>query len=76
MSTGCIKEFFEVENYIEDVMKTTNPIGKSNTLNSVIELKVFLLCHSLFLEILTFCYPFQGTEFAKMGFVVFITFSI
>ena len=42
LHTGCIKEFSEVENYIENVMETTNPIGKFYTLKSVIELKVFL----------------------------------
>jgi len=30
--TGYIKEFSEVENSIENVMKTTNPIGKFYTL--------------------------------------------
>jgi len=63
--TGCIKEFSEVENYIENVMKTTNPIGKFYALKSVIKVKVFLLCHSLFLEIFDFHYPFQGIESAN-----------
>ena len=63
--TGCIKEFSKVENYIENVMKTTNPIGKFYALKSVIKLKLFLPCHSLFLENFDFLYPFQGIEFAK-----------
>ena len=63
--TGCIKEFSKVENYIENVMEATNPIGEFYTLKSVIELSVFLLCHSLFLEIFDFHHPFQGIEFAN-----------
>ena len=39
--TGCIKEFSEVENCIENVMETTNPIGKFYTLKSVVKVKIF-----------------------------------
>ena len=46
-------------------MEITNPIGKFYTLKSVIELKIPLLCHSLFLEIFDFDYPFQDIEFAN-----------
>ena len=63
--TGCIKEFSEVENYIEYAMKTTNPIGKSHGLKSVIKLKLFMLCHSLSVEIFDLHYTFQGIEFVN-----------
>ena len=39
--TRCTKEFSEVENYIENVMKTTNPIRKFYTLKSVKKVKIF-----------------------------------
>ena len=39
--TGCIKEFSVVENYIEDVMETTNPLGKFYTLKRVKKVKIF-----------------------------------
>ena len=46
-------------------MKTTNPIGKFYVLKTVIKLKLFLLCHSLFLEIFEFLSSIQGIEFAN-----------
>ena len=46
LDTGCIKGFFEVEK----VQQITNSISKFCALESVIKVKIFLLCHSLFLK--------------------------
>ena len=61
----CIKMCSEVENYVENAMKTTKYIGKFYGLKSVIKLKLLMLCHSLSQEIFDFHYTFQGIEFAN-----------
>ena len=40
-STGCIKEFFEAEKYVENGIKTTNFIRIFCVLESVIKVKLF-----------------------------------
>src|SRR6266481_615211 len=69
--TGCIKGFSEVENHIENVIKSRNYINKFWALKTVIEVKLSLLCHSLFLEKFNFNYSFQGPEFANKIFTFY-----
>jgi hypothetical protein len=63
--TACIEGFFDVKKGVENAIKSTNFISKFCTLKSVIKLKLFLLCHSLFLEKFEFNYTFQGAKFAN-----------
>jgi hypothetical protein len=63
--TACIEGFFDVKKGIENAMKSTNFMSKFCTLKNVIKLKLFLLCHSLFLEKFEFNYTFQGAKFAN-----------
>ena len=56
--TGCIEEFFEVEKYVENGIKTTNSISIFCALESVMKVKLFLICLSLFLEKFNFYYTF------------------
>ena len=57
-NTACIEEFFEAEKGIENAIKSTNFISKFCTLKSVMKLKLFLLCYSLFLDKFEFNYTF------------------
>jgi len=63
--TGCTEGFSGAENCKENAMKTRNSITKFSTLESVMKLKLFLLCHSLNTEKFEFHYTFQGTEFGN-----------
>ena len=63
--TGCTKGFFKVEKYVENGMKTTNSISIFCALKSVMKVKLFLMCLSLFLEKFNFHYTFQGKEYAN-----------
>ena len=44
--TGCIEGFSGAENCIENAMKITNSISIFYPLKSVMDVKLFLLCHS------------------------------
>ena len=46
-------------------MKTTNSISIFCALKSVMKVKLFLMCLSLFLEKFDFYYTFQGTKYAN-----------
>src|SRR6266478_8105339 len=74
--TGCIKGFSEVENCVENVIKSRNYINKFWALKTVIEVKHFLLCHSSFLEKFNFNYSFQGPEFANRLFTFYYIFNM
>ena len=63
--TACIEGFCDVKKGVGNAIKSTNFISKFCTLKSVIKLKHFLLCHSLFLEKFEFDYTFQGAKFAN-----------
>jgi hypothetical protein len=56
--TACLEGFFEAEKGMENVIKSTKFISKICALKRVIRLKLFLLCHSLFLEKFEFNYTF------------------
>ena len=45
-NTGCIEGFSGAENCIENAMKITNSISIFYPLKSVMDVKLFLLCHS------------------------------
>ena len=64
-STGCIKGFFEAERYVENGIRTTNPISIFYALKSIMKVKLFLMSLSLFLEKFNFYYTFQGTKYAN-----------
>jgi hypothetical protein len=72
--TACIEGFFDVKKGVENAIKSTNFISNFCTLKSVIKLKLFLLCHSLFLEKFEFNYTFQGAKVANKSCTFYCIF--
>ena len=74
--TGCTKGFFEAEKYVKNGIRATNSIRIFCALKSVMKVKLFLMCISLFLEKFNFHYTFQSTKYPNRICSFYTIFNI